>query len=100
MYATLRLPRTMTAAQRIGIVQDILDVLDIKRIQHSLIGSAEKRGISGGQRKRVNIGMEMVGDPSLLFLGNIASDCAVLCLDAFSRTVHVHRRRRTHERTR
>lgn len=25
------------------------------------VGSVEKRGISGGQRKRVNIGLELVG---------------------------------------
>ena len=28
----------------------------------------ETRGISGGQRKRVNIGMELIADPTLLFL--------------------------------
>jgi ABC-type multidrug transport system ATPase subunit len=26
------------------------------------------RGISGGQRKRVNVGLELVADPALLFL--------------------------------
>lgn len=36
--------------------------------QHTRVGSVEKRGISGGQRKRVSIGLELVGAPSLLFL--------------------------------
>jgi len=34
----------------------------------SPIGNEEQRGVSGGQRKRVNIGMELVADPHILFL--------------------------------
>jgi len=58
----------MNTADRLAVVADVLKVLELERIQHSIIGNAEVRGISGGQRKRVNIGMEMVADPSLLFL--------------------------------
>jgi len=68
MYSGLRLPSTLTRAERIAIVADVMSVLDIREISHSVIGSVEKRGISGGQRKRVNIAIEMVADPSLLFL--------------------------------
>lgn len=32
------------------------------------MGTVEKRGISGGQKKRVNIGLEMTTDPTVLFL--------------------------------
>ena len=48
-----------------GIPIDILNLYDVR---HSLIGDENTRGISGGQRKRVNIGIEMVADPAVLFL--------------------------------
>lgn len=37
-------------------------------VQDELIGNVSSRGISGGQRKRVNIGVELVADPTILFL--------------------------------
>jgi len=37
-------------------------------VQNTIIGDDFKRGVSGGQRKRVNIGMEVVNAPSILFL--------------------------------
>ena len=37
-------------------------------MQHEKIGDELTRGISGGQRKRVNIGIELMGSPLVLFL--------------------------------
>ncbi len=34
----------------------------------AIVGCAEVRGISGGERKRVNIGTELVAKPSVLLL--------------------------------
>jgi len=50
------------------IVDDVLAILQISHIQQSIVGGVEKRGISGGQRKRVNIGLELAACPWLLFL--------------------------------
>ncbi len=43
-------------------------MLLLSGVRHELVGDTEVRGISGGQRKRVNIGIELVTDPALLFL--------------------------------
>jgi ABC-type multidrug transport system ATPase subunit len=49
-------------------VDNILDTLGLDETRDTLIGSAEKKGISGGQRKRVNLGQELLTEPSVLFL--------------------------------
>ncbi|MCB9674254.1 MAG: ATP-binding cassette domain-containing protein [Alphaproteobacteria bacterium] len=41
-------------------VERVLDELDIAHIRKSRIGSQVRRGISGGQRKRVNLGQELL----------------------------------------
>ena len=72
--AKLRLPMDMKREEmdaRIDTVLEQLGLLDKSRnmdIRNVMIGSAEKKGISGGQRKRLNLAMELLTDPSLLFL--------------------------------
>ena len=38
----------------------VLDDLYLTRVKHSIVGSVDRRGISGGQRKRVNIALEVL----------------------------------------
>jgi ABC-type multidrug transport system ATPase subunit len=66
--ALLRLPSSYTMRQIRSTVKIVLDMLGLTEIRTSIIGDEETRGISGGQRKRVNIGMELVASPSILFL--------------------------------
>lgn len=50
-------------------IDKVLQDLGIYEIKNVLIGSPDtKSGISGGQRKRVNIAMELLADPELIFL--------------------------------
>lgn len=53
---------------KVLIVERVIKSLGLEAVRDSVVGTVEKRGISGGQRKRVNVGLEMVMEPSLLFL--------------------------------
>lgn len=66
--AWLRTPRGTSPQIVRGIVDDVLHVMQLEHVQLSLVGSVESRGVSGGQRKRVNIGLELAASPSLIFL--------------------------------
>ena len=49
-------------------VDALLKYLGLAKVTNQVVGNVSKRGVSGGELKRVNIGMELVGDPVLLFL--------------------------------
>ncbi|XP_059667628.1 putative white-brown complex homolog protein 30 [Cornus florida] len=66
--AECRLSADMPKADRVLIVERVIESLGLQAVRDSLVGTVEKRGISGGQRKRVNVGLEMVMEPSLLIL--------------------------------
>ncbi|MBU2513780.1 ATP-binding cassette domain-containing protein [bacterium] len=46
----------------------ILKDVGLAEKAHSVVGSIEKRVLSGGERKRLNIALELVGDPDVLIL--------------------------------
>jgi len=66
--AKMRLPTSWTKEQKKSKVLEVIHFLELDHVVDSIIGNEEERGISGGQRKRVNIGMELVADPNILFL--------------------------------
>ncbi|KAJ8759142.1 hypothetical protein K2173_004149 [Erythroxylum novogranatense] len=66
--AHCRLSSELTKADKVLIVERVVESLGLQTVRNSLVGTLEKRGISGGQRKRVNVGLEMVMEPSLLIL--------------------------------
>ncbi|CAG8500570.1 10166_t:CDS:10 [Dentiscutata erythropus] len=62
--ALMRLPSDMDRAVKKQKVIEVMEFLELSHVMESIIGNEEQRGISGGQRKRVNIGMELVAEPS------------------------------------
>ncbi|KAE8976433.1 ABC transporter G family member 37 [Phytophthora rubi] len=61
--ANLRLPPNFTLEQRMNLVHETLDLLELTSISGAMVGS-----LSVEQKKRVTIGVEVVSNPSILFL--------------------------------
>ncbi|MBQ5310768.1 MAG: ABC transporter ATP-binding protein, partial [Oscillospiraceae bacterium] len=61
--AHLRLPTSLTEAQKKQKVDDVIERFGLWSVQNSLV---EK--LSGGQRKRLSIAMEFISDPTLFIL--------------------------------
>ncbi|CAM6106595.1 unnamed protein product [Calypogeia fissa] len=66
--AMLRLPNSISMDGKIQRAEEIMFELGLDRCRDTIIGGPFLRGISGGERKRVCVGHEILIDPSLLFL--------------------------------
>jgi ABC-type multidrug transport system ATPase subunit len=74
--AKFRLPPDYSNDEIDRRVQTTLAQLGLESVAHLQIGKPEKKVLSGGQRKRVNIAMELVTDPVLMFLDEPTSGLA------------------------
>jgi ABC-type sulfate/molybdate transport systems ATPase subunit len=78
--ARMRLPRqgwSDTEIQR--YVDAVIEVLGLSECSDTLIGDVSSRGVSGGQRKRTNIGIELAVAPAAIFL-EYGFYCNSLCI--------------------
>lgn len=66
--ALLRLHRKLTRQEKIHQVEMVISELGLTRCRNTMIGGTLFRGVSGGERKRVSIGQELLVSPSLLLL--------------------------------
>ena len=77
--AELKRPISESHSTKKAAVEEILDVLALDTCRDVLIGNPLARGISGGQQKRVNIGVALITSPRILFLDEPTSG-----LDSFT----------------
>ncbi|XP_068443907.1 broad substrate specificity ATP-binding cassette transporter ABCG2 [Clinocottus analis] len=66
--AALRLPTSVSQKEKEEKIDTLINQLGLGRAADSKVGTQLIRGISGGERKRTNIGMELIIDPPVLFL--------------------------------
>jgi len=77
--AQLRLPGTMSRDEIRTLIDGLIEDLGLESCADTMIGGALIKGISGGQRKRTSVGIELITDPALIFLDEPTSG-----LDSFS----------------
>uniref|UniRef100_A0A8C1ZLY9 ATP-binding cassette, sub-family G (WHITE), member 2a n=1 Tax=Cyprinus carpio TaxID=7962 RepID=A0A8C1ZLY9_CYPCA len=66
--AALRLPKSIRQREKDEKVEKLIQELGLSKVADSRVGTQLIRGVSGGERKRTNIGMELIIDPPVLFL--------------------------------
>ncbi|XP_046841579.1 broad substrate specificity ATP-binding cassette transporter ABCG2-like isoform X2 [Xenia sp. Carnegie-2017] len=66
--ASLRLPSTMTSDEKAHEVDKLVEELGLSKVANSKVGNEIVRGISGGEKRRTSIGMELITSPNVLFL--------------------------------
>lgn len=85
--ARIRLPRTWTITEIKNHVEAVIDCLELSHVRDSLVGSVGKPVISGGQRKRVSIGMELAAAPMAIFLDEPTSGLDATAASSIMRTL-------------
>jgi ABC-type multidrug transport system ATPase subunit len=66
--ARVRLGGVLTDREVEKRVQQLIQALGLSNVKDNLVGDPLRRGISGGERKRVNIALELIVAPRLLIL--------------------------------
>ncbi|XP_009440676.2 ATP-binding cassette sub-family G member 8 isoform X4 [Pan troglodytes] len=77
--AQMRLPRTFSQAQRDKRVEDVIAELRLRQCADTRVGNMYVRGLSGGERRRVSIGVQLLWNPGILILDEPTSG-----LDSFT----------------
>ena len=92
------LPDDVTLEQKERLIDSVIGELGLGKTRNTIIGDEKTRGVSGGERKRAAIAVQLIADPAVLFLDEptsgldsfaaynliklltrISSNCAILC---------------------
>lgn len=66
--AELRLPKKISREEKSKLIDDVISILGLTHVAKSMVGNPFIRGISGGEKTRASIGLELVVQPGLIFL--------------------------------
>ena len=71
--AELRLPPPTTSAERHRVVDNVILELGLKECANTKVGNNVHKGCSGGEKRRTSLGVQMLANPSVLFLDEVTT---------------------------
>ena len=66
--AELKLPKLTSREERENLVNEIILTLGLKECKDTLVGDKKHKGLSGGEKRRLSVGLQLISNPSILFL--------------------------------
>ncbi|CAG7851806.1 ABC transporter G family member 6 Short=ABC transporter ABCG.6; Short=AtABCG6; AltName: Full=White-brown complex homolog protein 6; Short=AtWBC6 [Serendipita indica DSM 11827] len=71
--AILRLPRTMSRRSKLARAEQVITMLGLEDCADNLVGGPLLKGISGGEKRRLSLAVEMLNDPAVLIVDEVTS---------------------------
>ncbi|WCJ41760.1 ABC transporter G family member 34 [Euphorbia peplus] len=85
--AWLRLAEDVKKETREMFVEEVMDLVELNSIRHALVGLPGVNGLSTEQRKRLTIAVELVANPSIIFMDEPTSGLDARAAAIVMRTV-------------
>ncbi|CAK9227174.1 unnamed protein product [Sphagnum troendelagicum] len=85
--AWLRLAAEIDSTQRMKFVEEVMELVELVPLQNALVGLPGQSGLSTEQRKRLTIAVELVANPSIIFMDEPTSGLDARAAAIVMRTV-------------
>ncbi|KAK4380974.1 Pleiotropic drug resistance protein 1 [Sesamum angolense] len=85
--AWLRLPREVDAETRKMFIEEVMELVELTPLRGALVGLPGVNGLSTEQRKRLTIAVELVANPSIIFMDEPTSGLDARAAAVVMRTV-------------
>ncbi|KAK0603587.1 hypothetical protein LWI29_006502 [Acer saccharum] len=85
--SSLRLPKEVSKDQRKEFVEEVMSLVELDVLRHALVGLPGSSGLSTEQRKRLTIAVELVANPSIIFMDEPTSGLDARAAAIVMRTV-------------
>ncbi|XVF68990.1 hypothetical protein PTKIN_Ptkin11bG0045400 [Pterospermum kingtungense] len=85
--SSLRLPKEISKTQRRDFVEEVMRLVELDNLRHALVGLPGNTGLSTEQRKRLTIAVELVANPSIIFMDEPTSGLDARAAAIVMRTV-------------